>query len=196
MKGESVEGSVKVKRERGVQTDADSVVSKNTVDKERTEAKYWRRERERRINGAAFEVSGPSSYSPPSVILIIQSQETVRASVLSVEQLAEIQAVRASIIHETQRTATELGDAPETISTDTPPTILEWNGTRYVVRPACVDQLSYHMYFALQIALDLHRRQKVGFNTRHFSFMVALSSVIRCGNVKDTCNLECKTYGV
>lgn len=115
------------------------------------------------------------------------------------EQLAEIEALRDSIVLENRKVASQLklsGDPK------TSPTVLEWNGTRYIVRPGCVDQLTFHMYFALQLALNIHREKKEFFDPRHLRFMIALASVIRCGSEGKKgsegvlCTSECKTYGL
>lgn len=90
----------------------------------------------------------------PSIKTHIPSQEKSVPVALTVEQLAELQSFRECVARETKRTAAELGGDATDISNSRNLTVLEWNGTRYVVRPDCVDQLTFHMYFALLVAQE------------------------------------------
>lgn len=118
-----------------------------------------------------------------------------------VEQLAEVEVLRLGVVEENRKVASELEKSSKSLIT---PTVLEWNGIHYVVRPDSIDQLTFHMYFALQVALRIHRDEKVPFDHKHMRFMIALSSVIRCGTDDGKksklnsrlCTLDCKTYGL
>lgn len=73
---------------------------------------------------------------------------------------------------------------------------LEWAGTHYIHRPGNVDRLTFHIYFAVQIALEMHREEKKHFKTQSLTFLILLNSVLGCGNAKERCSSYCKTFGL
>lgn len=73
---------------------------------------------------------------------------------------------------------------------------LEWAGTHYVQRPGNVDRLTFHIYFAMQIALEMHREDKKRFRTQSLTFLILLNSVIGCGDDKEQCTSHCKKFGL
>lgn len=112
------------------------------------------------------------------------------------EQLAELEAIRAGVIRDTKETAAKFSTASTCTPEGSGVVVLIWRGIRYIVRPECVDPLTFHLYFALMVALDMHRALKVRMDDRHLRFMLAIGSILRCGDAHNQCTSECKTYGV
>lgn len=73
---------------------------------------------------------------------------------------------------------------------------LEWAGTHYIHRPGSVDRLTFHIYFAVQIALEMHREDKKEISTRSLTFLVLLNSILCCGSDKEHCTSKCKRFGI
>lgn len=73
---------------------------------------------------------------------------------------------------------------------------LEWAGTHYIQRPASVDRLTFHIYFAIQVALEMHREQNIRFTSLQQRLLILLNSVLVCGTHKDLCDNDCKHFGI
>lgn len=71
---------------------------------------------------------------------------------------------------------------------------VEWAGDRYIMRPAQVDKLTFHIYFALQTALEMHREKKTPFLSRQIRLMCCLTTIIACGSNEKVCTEICKKY--
>lgn len=114
---------------------------------------------------------------------------------VSDEQLTEMKKLREEIIEETKRTR-DLFTIKRRAEPGSSLIVLQWNGTNYIVRPESIDPLTFHLYFALQVALNAHRELKSSTEDGHLRLMLALGSVLRCGDVLNQCTSDCKTYGV